>query len=81
MVRDPPSISRRVVEEIAAEKGVDERDIEPLYSTIDPEALDLLVDPPHRDPPKVTVGFNHAGKHVFIDQAGEIYLMDTEDDW
>lgn len=73
---DPHSISKRVIREIAAHKGVDETEIEPLYVSLDPEALDRLVSPPHRDPPAVAVSFEHANHHVFIDQTGNVTVQE-----
>lgn len=70
------SISERVIREIAADKGVDETEIEPLYVSLDPEALDMLVDPPHRDPPAVAVSFEHADRYVFVDQAGNVTVQE-----
>lgn len=66
MMRQPRSVTASVVEKIADAEGVGVYDIEPLFESVDPDALETVFeDSPAAD--HVTVEFVHSGYHVTID--------------
>ena len=76
-------ISTVIAETIANHKGVDPVDIEPLYTTIDPEALDALFAP-RNDGTARTAGritFTHAGYEITVnsDRTATVEPIDDEE--
>ncbi|SFC56178.1 hypothetical protein SAMN05444422_110124 [Halobiforma haloterrestris] len=70
----PPS--QRVVTKIAEADDVEPATLEPpLYSTIDPDALDALVESGDAD---TTVSFAYHGYEVRVDGTGEVTLTETD---
>ncbi len=61
-IRQP--ISHRVVLAVADRAGVQTDDLPPLYGTIDPDALNSMVE---HDGANLTVSFSFAGYDVVID--------------
>lgn len=77
MVGRSKSITARVVEEIANEEDAGELEIEPLFESVDPDALEtIFADPQSAE--HVTVEFVHSGYHVTI--AGGRISVDHHDD-
>lgn len=75
-------VSQRAIEAVAAETGTSPTDLEPLYSVVDPDALDDLF---HYDPSVVDgsgghVAFNFAGCRVQIFQDGTVETSSRGDD-
>jgi hypothetical protein len=72
MVAVPPS--ERVVRKLSEAKGVDEERIEPLYNSVDPDALDAifrdLSDGPKRGGGRVE--FTHEGCDVTVRADGGV---------
>lgn len=66
------SISMQVVEELATEIACDPIDIEPLATSIDPEALDQLLASNTR----TKVSFEHAGFTIHVSSDGEKTSID-----
>ena len=67
--------STAVIEAIAATTGTDEIDLDPLYETVDPDALDAVVagrSNQMTDP--VVVTFNYNGYRVVVNDGGRIEL-------
>lgn len=67
--------SETVIDEVAAREGVDPLDLErPLFESIDPEALDSLVESaverPGRSP--VEIEFSYAGYDVTVTSDGSV---------
>lgn len=60
------AVSMRVVDEIAAAYDCDPIDVEPLAASIDPDALDGVVD----SATETTVAFDHAGCAVQVAVSG-----------
>jgi len=64
-----------IIDAIAAETGVPPTDQRPLYESVDPDALDGLlesaIDTPERGPP-LTVSFCHEHCEVHITAGGEL---------
>lgn len=78
MVRQSKSVTASVVEKIADAEGVGEYDIEPLFESVDPDALEtIFADPATAE--HTTVEFVHAGYHVTID-GGSISVDGRVDD-
>lgn len=65
--------SAAVTEHISAMTGREQTDFAPLYETIDPEALDSLVDSSDRSTP-VSISFEYAGHSVTVRSDGELVI-------
>jgi len=65
--------SAAVTEYISAMTGREQTDFAPLYETIDPEALDSLVDSSDRSTP-VSISFEYAGHSVTVRSDGELVV-------
>lgn len=72
------SLGTAVVVAIAEATGTPARDIEPLYETVDPDALAALFGPRTADGSRRrgTVSFVHDGCRVIVD--GDEIVVDTE---
>lgn len=78
MVRQSKSVTASVVEKIADAEGVGKFDIQPLFESVDPDALEAIFgDPAVAE--HITVEFVHAGYHVAID-GGNISVDGHVDD-
>jgi len=78
-IEEPERASRRVVEAVAEAEGVDPTDLEPLYGTVDPDALDTLLQPrvdAAGDPPVEEVKLRYQGHEVRITASGRVELAD-----
>lgn len=72
-------ISQTVIRSVAEAKGVDPLDLEPLYSVIDPDALNKLFRPSLGAPnPSLTLQFSMAGCDVEIRGDGEVIVTPPE---
>lgn len=62
------SVSDRVISAVAATKGMDSMDLDPLYNVIDPDALDTLYDRSGfgRAPSPERIEFTYSGCRVVI---------------
>lgn len=90
-VGDPDSIVSRydwtstaphtaVVETVAAAVNRDPVDLEPLYSRVDPDALDVILGPtcdPRGEEP-IGVSFTYAGRDVTVESSGEVVVRSCE---
>ncbi|MEF8829157.1 MAG: HalOD1 output domain-containing protein [Haloarcula sp.] len=65
--------SAAVTEYIAVMTGQEQTDFAPLYETVDPEALDSLVDSSDRLTP-VSISFEYAGHSVTVRSDGELVI-------
>lgn len=73
------AISRRVIDAVAETKGVDALDLDPLYDTIDPDALDVLFgDDASRS--STELRFEFEGCEVLIEGDGEVSITPPEGD-
>ena len=68
--------STAVIEAIAKESGRDPTELEPLYESIDPEALDQLIRSNGANPHDhtLTVSFSFCGYAVVIQSGGLVKL-------
>ncbi len=67
--------STTIVEMVADRDGVDPLRIEPLYETIDPEALDALVGPDSGSPhAPVEITFEYCEYHVVVASDGTVEI-------
>ncbi|WP_254838753.1 HalOD1 output domain-containing protein [Natronomonas marina] len=64
--------STAVVETVASAADADATDIEPLYGTLDPDALDSLIAGSTDDRSDITVSFTFAGELVTLHGTGEV---------
>lgn len=66
--------STAVVEVVSTALGVEPTDVEPLYTAVDPEALDRLFREPggDRDISAVVVSFTFADRHVTVEGTGAV---------
>ncbi|SDW02164.1 hypothetical protein SAMN05443574_10164 [Haloarcula vallismortis] len=65
--------SAAVTEHISAITGREQTAFAPLYETIDPEALDSLIDSSDRSTP-VSISFEYAGHSVTVRSDGELVV-------
>ncbi|MFD1512439.1 HalOD1 output domain-containing protein [Halomarina rubra] len=65
--------STAVVEAVASAEGVPPRTLDPLYDTIDPDALDALVS----DAGPVRIRFSYEGHTVTVHGDGRLELEET----
>ncbi|MEM4781832.1 MAG: HalOD1 output domain-containing protein [Halalkalicoccus sp.] len=74
--RSASSVSESIVVAVADEEGVSPMEGPPLYSAIDPDALDTFVDSLDgtRDEPRGTVTFAYGGYEVTVTGAGDISI-------
>lgn len=73
------SISQQVVEAVATFREIESTDLDPLYSVIDPDALNDLFAPTRGDRSlKGEVTFLYEGLAVSVNGAGTIRLCDPE---
>lgn len=78
-VEEPKQSSQLVIETVADAEGVDPIALQPLYSTIDPDALDALFQPqlrPASDPSVGEVQFSYHGYTVRVTAAGRVNLTE-----
>lgn len=72
------SASEAVIEAVADAKGVDPLDLEPMYDTIDPDALDSIFrDSPGAGTASVEIRFEMAGCTVVVREMGEVVVAPT----
>lgn len=64
-------ITETILSEVADEEGVDPLELEPLYTSVDPEALQALWEPPS-DVNRVE--FEYAGYEVIIEDENHVRL-------
>lgn len=69
-VDDDVSPSEKVIQEVAAKTGTDPLELPPLYETIDPDALDALVESSGES--GLQVEFQYADRHVVVDGTGGV---------
>lgn len=73
---DADPVSLRVVEAVAAFRGVDPLEIDPLAESIDADALNVLFAPNDGES-GANVSFTYEGVRVTVTGRGEIDLRDT----
>lgn len=68
------SVSEEVVSAVAAARGLDPTDLDPLFEAIDPDALDDLYDRNGwgRAQPSVRVEFTYCGCEVVVNGDGSV---------
>lgn len=71
---DEKSITRAVLEGIAAFEECSERDLEPLYERIDPNALDKLLHHAQNKGRSLTVSFTMGEYTVFVQSNEEVRI-------
>lgn len=74
------TMSERVVSAVAEETGSDPQSLEPLYSAIEPDALDSLFEPngfgTNRSPTRLS--FTYCGCEVVISGDGTVTATESE---
>jgi hypothetical protein len=75
-MNDTQSPSEKVVTKLAAAKGIDPTEVEPLFNSLDPDALDIifenLAQGPDREQGKVE--FTHAGHSITVRADGSVAI-------
>lgn len=66
-----PAVSTKVVQRVAAVTGREAMQLPPLYNTIDPEALDAIIDSVSTDASSVC-RFTYEGCRITINGSGEV---------
>ena len=79
---DGQSLSERVIEATAAEVGTSPLDLDPLYTVVDPDALDALFrsSSPGVQRSEGHVEFTFAGVRVTIDQDSSVDVSAVSED-
>lgn len=72
------SVSEGVIEATAEVYDRDPTSLDPLYSVLDPDALDALFKPGHSGNPQVTFRFNGCDVQVTSDREIVIRTISTE---
>ena len=82
LVEEQPreSIVQAVIRGIAAVQGTPECDLDPLYDSIEPEALNELVRHSQRVSSDMSVEFTHEGCAVLVRNEDQIKITDTPPD-
>lgn len=70
------TVSEAVVEAVADAKGVDPLDLDPLYDTIDPDALDSIFGGPSGTS-SAEIRFEMDACEVVVREAGEVIVAST----
>ena len=75
------NVSETVVTAVAEAKGVDVLDLDPLYDTVDPDALDRLFDSSGASTPaSMELSFSMAGCQVLVRGDGEVVVSPASAD-
>lgn len=69
--------SQAVVETVAAAEGVDQTDLRPLFSVVDPDALDSLFQSRSGDEREGQIRFTYHGYRVCVHRDGDVTLADA----
>jgi len=82
VVERQPSESavQAVIRGVAAAQGTPECDLEPLYYSIEPEALNKLIRHSQRATTDVSVVFTYEGFTVQVEDRGSVKIMDSPPD-
>lgn len=76
---DADAPSHAVITAVAEQLDADPMEIDPIYSVVDPDALDTLFGPDDGEPSPVgSVEFEHLGYRVVVEAGGRGYLYETE---
>lgn len=75
----PSPVSHRVIEAVATHVGVEPTELEPLYYTLDTEALDALISGDN-GAPELHVQFTFAGCQVTVTGDEEIEVNEMASD-
>ncbi|WP_408960773.1 HalOD1 output domain-containing protein [Natrinema sp. 74] len=78
----PEPASYAVVQSLAAVTDTEPESMQPLYKTLEPNALDALFQPGSNDTPRPqgTVSFAHEGHDVTVHASGEIIIDVSEEE-
>lgn len=79
-VQEGDQLSRAVVEAVSNAEGVDATELTPLYTAIDPDALESLFKPEVLGEDQQVDGeirFSYHGYEVRVTASGEVDLTDT----
>lgn len=68
------SVSHRVVRQIATTRDRSITELPPLYETIDPDALDELVESADTNSTPFSLTFRYAGRRVTVAGSGTIHV-------
>lgn len=69
---DPASLSFTIVETVAAVTGRESTDLSPLYSALDPDALEAIMAPRRADSVRLT--FTYEACIVTVASSGEVVV-------
>jgi hypothetical protein len=72
MARRTPTVSVRVIEQVADATDSDPSELPPLYNDIDPDALNALV----KHMTHGEISFTYAGQEITVASSGHIRLED-----
>ena len=78
-VRRDESVAEAVVRVVSSVTQTEQTGLEPLYSKVDPDALNALFTSPENGVPRPTdgvVAFDYAGNHIEITADGTINITD-----
>lgn len=78
---DDESPWKAIVRAVSAVEGVQSTDVEPLYESVDPDALDALMNGPVviGNSGTIDVEFQYSGYRVHVRNDGTITILEGED--
>ncbi len=72
-------MSTEIVQRVATVTGREVTQLPPLYETIDPEALDAVIDSATTDESSLALRFAYSGCQVLVDGSGTVRVEITPD--
>jgi hypothetical protein len=71
-------VTTAIVKRVASITGQDIDQVPPLYETIDPDALEALVDSTNASATSLSIAFEYAGHHVTVTGDGTVHVGSAE---
>ena len=72
MTRVRETATEQVIQAVATTTGTDPLELPPLYETVDPDALDALVE----DMTTGTISFTYTGRDILVHSDGTVTIDD-----
>ncbi|MHC3439871.1 HalOD1 output domain-containing protein [Natrialbaceae archaeon A-gly3] len=71
------AVSTKVVQRVATLTDQEVLELPPLYETIDPEALDAIINSTAMNKPSLELRFTYCGCHITITGSGAVRIKNT----
>lgn len=76
VLKDTSSVSESIIEEIANHRGIEPTELEPLYHTLDPDALDTLISTLRDRDGNGKLVFSYSGYEVMVYSGTHVVIRD-----